>query len=245
MNGWSAWLSGFRVLVDPDGAVRATVTSPAPWRILLTLGASWTVLGLGTLPRQLSMLWQGFAPTDDAPLAAGREALASGLVRLMVFDRLVPAPAVLVGAVILVWAAEPVLMLARERRAALAAVAVLGLAPLVVGRIGELAYTWIVHANTGTTPGAALTVPHRFATGVRLFWLDTTPPPAWVEVLEARVNLVTLWCAALWALGLSRLESGRVQAWHVVLALACLVLGGVVTWVVGPVVAPMVLRGVG
>ena len=117
MNRRSAWLAGFRVLVDPDGAVRAAVASPAPWRIVLTLGVSWTVLGLGTLPRQLSMLSQAFAPTDDVALAAGREALASGLVRLMVCDRLVPAPAVLVGAVILVWAAEPVLMLARERRA--------------------------------------------------------------------------------------------------------------------------------
>jgi hypothetical protein len=239
------WTQGFRALVVPVDAARGVVADPAPWRTLLALALSWTALGLGTLPRQTALLSKAFAPATDQALAAGREALASGLVRLMVMDRLVPVPAVLVGAVLLVVAAEPVLMLSRDRRPALVAVAVLGLAPLVVGRLGELAFTWMVDGSQFASPGAALNLPHRFATGARLFWVGSVTPPAWVELLETRVNLVTLWCAALWAVGLAHLDAGKLEAWHVVLALGCLGVAGVATWVVGPIVVPMVLRGLG
>lgn len=238
-------MQGLRALADPQGAARAAVASPAPWRVLVVLVLSWTILGIGTLPRQLALLSHAFAPTTDPALAAGREALATGLVRLIVMDRLVPFPVVLVGAVLLVLAAEPVLMLSRDRRSAIIAVAVLGLAPVVIGRGGELAFTWIADPGATATPGTALTLPHRFATGVGLFWLGDASPPAWVELLEARVNLVTLWCAAVWAVGLAELDSGRLERWHVLLAFGCLAVAGLVTWVAGPIVVPMVLRGLG
>jgi hypothetical protein len=239
------WTLGFRVLVDPRAAARAATKAPSPWAVLGVLALYWTALGLGTLPRQLALLSEAFAPTTDPALSAGRDALTSGLVRLIVVDRLVPVPAALLGAALLVVAAEPVLMLSRDRRPALAAVAALGLAPLLVGRLGELAFTWLVNPLAAPSPGAALTLPHRFATGARLFWVGESSPPAWVELLETRANLVTLWCAALWAVGLSQLDSGRVQAWHVVLALGCLAVAGIATWAIGPMVVPMVLRGLG
>lgn len=240
-----SWWLGFRVLIDPGGAIGAAVARPTPWRVLAVLVCAWTALSLATVPRQVGLLASGFAAGGDPALEAGRQALVSGLTRLIVVDRLVPFPAALLGAVFLVLAAEPVLVLPRDRRPALVAVAVIGLAPVVVGRLGELGYTWLVSTGGDVAPGMALTLPHRFAIGARLFWIAATAPPPWVELLESRLNLVTLWSAALWAAGLAHLDRGRLEPWHGILAFGCLVLAGIVTWVAGPIVVPVVLRGAG
>jgi hypothetical protein len=174
-------------------------------------------------------------------LSPHAEALASGLTRLMVVDRLLPMPAVLVAGGCLCLAAEPVLMLASGRKQELLVIIVLGMAPLLIQRVGELVMTWVLDAAPGMSPGEIVRMPHRFASGAVLLWRGGGYPPPLVELLEARVNVFSTWSVALWAFGLSRLDHHRLQVWHVVLPLACLAAGGLATWLLGPVVLAGVL----
>lgn len=70
-------------------------------------------------------------------------------------------------------------------------------------------------------------------------WSGTVP--AWIEALSARANLVTLWCAGIWAAGLRQLDGGTLRAWHVALPAACLAAAGVLTWSLGPSVLALIL----
>jgi hypothetical protein len=235
------WSDGLAVLVDPQGALTRALASPRPWLLLAVVALAWLVLGLGTVPRQLGLMDAALAPVGvDAPTPYLRS-LAAGLNRLMIVDRLVPLPAVLIAAVLLRLTAEPVLMLASNRRRELFAVIVLGLAPLVLLRAGELAVAWLADVGSGIPPGEVLRLPHRFASGARLWWREGGPPPAMLETLEARVNLFSVWSVGLWAYGLSRLDTGSLRAWHVLLPVACLVGGGLVSWSTGPLVLAGVL----
>jgi hypothetical protein len=133
-------------------------------------------------------------------------------------------------------------MLARDRRRAIVAVAVLGLAPLVLDRIGELAITYLVSMDVHATPGGAITVPHRFGTGPAALWRGPGSAPAWLELLDARVNLVSLGSVALWSVGVRELDGHGWQAWHVVLPAGCLGAAGLLTWVLTPLVLPILMR---
>jgi hypothetical protein len=239
------WTAPAAVLIDPAGVLSRAVAAPQPWKLLLVLLVAAAVLGLGTLPRQLEMLWAALPDAGNPLLDAQSAALRRGLLRLIFFDRLVPLPAALFAGLALVLTADPVLMLPASRRRELLTVAVLGLAPLLVQRVGELAMTWLVDPSRVAAAGEALTVPHRFASGARLFWREPGPAPYWVELLEVRVNLFTLWCAGLWSIGLRTLDGRRWEAWQVLLPLACLAAGSFLTWLLGPVVVPIILRGVG
>ena len=236
------WRALSTVLIDPVSAHGMAISRPEPWRLFGFFVAVLTVLGLATLPRQLAVLELGLPLTGNPAADAQLEALRAGIVRLMVVDRLLPQPPVLLGAVLLVLGAEPVLMLAREHRKALITVAILGLAPLVVGRIGELAITYLVSPAGHGTPGDAIRAPHRFVTGPKLLWRGDGPAPQWLELLDTRANLVTLGCVFLWSIGLRQLDGGRWAAWHVLLPLACLVVGGFASWALAPMLLPMVLR---
>jgi len=240
-----SWAQPAAVLLDPAGTVTRALAAPHPWRLVLALALASAVLGLGTVPAQFGMLSAALPDAGNPLLDAQTGALRAGLLRLIVADRLVPLPAALLGAVVLVLTADPVLMLPTARRRELLTVAVLGLSPLLVQRIGELAMTWLVNPGQAVAAGDALTVPHRFATGARLFWQTDGPAPSWVELLEARVNLFTLWCAGLWSLGLHALAGRRWEPWQVLLPLACLGAGGLLTWLLGPLVVPAILRGLG
>jgi len=233
------------VLLDPAGTVARAIASPDPWRLLLALALASAVLGLGTVPTQVEMLRTALPPAGNPLLDARTGALRAGILRLIVADRLVPAPAVLFGALVLVLTADPVLMLPVARRRELLGVAVLGLSPVLVERVGELAMTWLVDPGRAVVAGDALTVPPRFAAGARLFWQAAGPAPAWIELLESRVNLFALWCAGLWSLGLHGLAGRRWEPWQVLLPLACLGAGGLLTWLLGPLVMPAILRGFG
>jgi len=222
-----------------------TTASPDPWRLLLALALASAVLGLGTVPVQVGMLRAALPDAGNPLLDAQSAALRAGILRLIIADRLVPAPAALLGAVALVLTADPVLMLPVARRRELLAVVVLGLSPVLVGRGAELAMTWLVDPGRAGPAGDALSVPHRFTAGARLFWQADGPVPPWIELLEARVNLFTLWCAGLWGLGLHALAGRRWEPWQVLLPLACLGAGGLLTWLLGPLVIPAILRGVG
>lgn len=229
------------VLVDPRGTQRDAADGASFATTLVVLAVALVALGLATLPRQLGLVDATLPLTGD-PQLDGRQALLRGaLLRLILADRLVPAPSLLVAGLLLTLAADPVLALARDCRRAVAAVVVLGLAPLLVQRIGELAVTYLVSADALPTPGDAVSLPHRFVTGGLLFWPRGEPAPAWLELLNARLNLITIWCVALWAVGLRTVDGGRPAVWHVVLPLACVAGGGLLTWILGPPVLTVVL----
>ncbi len=222
------------VLVDPRGTIRLVIERPSPIWMAAVLLAVIAGLGLGTLPAQLSLLKTALPMPQEPLLAAQQEMLRQGLTRLILLDRLFPQPAVLLAAVAVALLVEPVLMLARDRRAALVAVAVLGLAPLMVDRVGELALSQLASLPQVASPAEAVRLPHRFVTGPLVFWRVSSPAPAWLELLDARVNLVSLWCVALWAVGVRELAGGKWMAWHLALPAASLAAAGVVTWAVGP-----------
>lgn len=236
------WGIALTVLVDPRGSVTRAIAAPEPWRLLAVMALGWLMLGLGTLPRQLGLLERALSVDGTGPLPSHLSALAAGLTRLMVVDRIVPLPTVLVAALLVYLAAEPVLMLATSRRRELLVVVVLGLAPLVVLRLGELATSWLADVDAmRISPGQVVRLPHRFATGALLLWREARPPPSALETLEARVNLFSVWSVGLWAYGLSRLDAGGGCLWHVILPAVCLAAGGLVTWAIGPVVLAGVL----
>jgi hypothetical protein len=235
------WL--LAALIDPPEAMRRAALGPRPVRTAAALASTVTALGVATLPRQVAILNRVLAATGDPQSDLHHEALRSGLLRLIVADRLVPAPALLLAAVLLVAVAEPVLMLARDRRPAIVQIALLGLAPLAVDRLGELAMTYLVPLAGQVTAGDAVLAPHRFRTGPLLLWWSPGPAPAWLELLEPRANLIVLWAVALWSIGLRTLAGRALETWHVALPLACVLGAGVVTWILGPLIVPAILGG--
>jgi len=235
------WRPLSTVFLDPMAAFRVAASRPAPGATLAALTATTVAFGLSTIPRQLSLLGRGLPFTGDPLMDAQHEAIREMVIRLIVVDRLVPQPTVIVAAVLILLVAEPALMLARDRRKAIVAVAVLGLSPLVLERIGELAITYLLSPASQATPGAALTIPHRFVTGPAMFWRGHESAPQWLEILDARVNLISLGCVALWSVGLRQLDGKNWQFWHVALPLMCLVGAGLVTWALTPVVIPLLM----
>ena len=221
------------VLVDPAGATRSAATDASPWSIALTVFTIAIVLGALALPRQLALLSEALAPMGQVALDFHHEAMRSGLTRVILADRLVLSPTLLLAAALVVLVSEPILSLADDRRKGLWTIALLGLAPLLVQEVGELALTYMAAPND-PTPGEAVGLANRFVTGPLLFWRGETPAPLWLQILNSRLNLITLWCVALWVIGLRTLDGGRLLPWHVVVPLTSLGIAGVVTWVGTP-----------
>jgi hypothetical protein len=235
------WLRGPKrvgtALIDPAGAIRAADRDPGLVPVIATVSLGCAALGAATLPRQLHELWSALAPVGDQIRDAQHALMWHGLLRLAIVDRLLPPPVVVVAALLLVLAVEPVLSLPHDRRRTLWSVVALGLAPLLVLRMGELAITYLPDGSVVRSPGEVLLLPHRFVTGPLLLWTTESAPP-WVHIMDARLNLITLWCAGLWAWGLRWLDGRRLAAWHIAVPLAALAGGGLVTWVfTQPVVA--------
>jgi len=228
------------VLVDPAGATHSAATDPNPWSIALTVFTIAIVLGALSLPRQLALLGEALAPLGQVALDLHHEAMRSGLTRVILADRLLLSPTMLLAAGLVVLVSEPILSLADDRRKGLWAIALLGLAPLLVQEVGELTLTYLA-APTDPTPGEAVDLANRFVTGPLLFWRGETPAPLWLQILNSRLNLVTLWCVALWAMGLRALDGGRLQPWHVAVPLTSLGIAGVVTWIGTPLVTAALL----
>lgn len=235
--------AAWQVLVDPVGAQADQLARPQPAWLAAVLGGVIVLLGAATVPRQLAILAAALAPAGDALAEQQQLLLRAGVFRLMIADRLIPPPTPVLAALLLGLAAEPVLAQASDRRRAIWALVVLGLAPLVVGRLGELAITYLVPASSQLTPGDALTLPQRFASGPRLLWRggDGSPAPQWVELLEPRVNLVLGWSLGLWTLALKRLDGGGLAPWHVLVPGGCLLLAGLLTWALGPLAVAFLL----
>jgi len=228
------------VLVDPAGATRSAATDASPWSIALTVFTIAIVLGALALPRQLALLSEALAPMGQVALDFHHEAMRSGLTRVILADRLVLSPTLLLAAALVVLVSEPILSLADDRRKGLWTIALLGLAPLLVQEVGELALTYLA-APTDPTPGETVGLANRFVTGPLLFWRGETPAPLWLQILNSRLNLITLWCVALWVMGLRALDGGRLQPWQVAVPLTSLGIAGVVTWVGTPLVTSALL----
>lgn len=196
-------------------------------------------LGLATLPRQLALLEWALAPTGQPGPDHHLAMLHDGLVRLIVADRLMPPPTVLVAAALVALIADSLLGLGLVARHRVWAVAVLGTLPLAVQRLGELAVTYLLPIPSRPSPGDVIALPRQFATGLRLLW--PVPAPLWVASVDARANLITLSCVAVWALGLRRLDGGRWSSWHLVLPAGCLAVAGWSSWLLEPVVTAALL----
>lgn len=195
---------------------------PTPLALAALLLVGVTALGALTLPRQLGLLGEALGP------GLHHRSLASGLHRLIWFDRLVPPPTVVIAGLLLAWTADPLLGLARDARPRIWAVVVLGFAPLLAQRAGELAMTYLASVPAPLTPGSALGLPQEFVTGPAI--LDRHDAPRWLQALSARVNLVTASSVAIWATGLRKLDGGSWRAWHVFVPAACLAGAGIATW---------------
>ncbi len=237
MRERGCWSSGSsrRFQTGSSGRVGSVLWPSLLFLLLLML------MGAACLPRQLELLAQALGPTGDVDVDARYTAMRSGLTRMMVADRLVPSPIVMMAGIFLVVIGQPVLQAPRSERGVLWAVAAVGLAPLVIEQGGELAVTWLSRAGPNPTPGFALNLPHRFESGIFLLWRSDTAPPLWLEVIDARVNLITLGSVALWTAGLHKLAGTPFRVWQLAVPLASLGLAGAVTWLCGPTVLSLVL----
>lgn len=228
-------------LVDPTEAARACLREPRPGALLFGILAAAVLLGGATLPRQLALLAQALAPTGDSLRDLQHAAMRDGLVRIVVADRVVPPPTLLLGAAVVAVAAEPLLMLSRESRRAVWGVLLLGLAPMVVQRIGELAVTYLAGVGASPPPGEAIALPQRFMTGPLLVWHPPEGAARWLVSLNQRINLVSLWSVVIWSAGLRVLDQRRLAVWHVGLPLFGLGLAALCSWWLSPIVATMLL----
>lgn len=116
----------------------------------------------------------------------------------------------------------------------------LGLAPMVVQRVGELAVTYLA-AVGGTVPGEAIALPQRFTTGPLLVWRPPEEAARWIVSVNQRINLVSLWSVVIWSAGLRVLDQRRLAAWHVGLPLVGLGLAALCTWWLSPLAAGLLL----
>ncbi len=203
------------------------------------IAISAAVISALCLPVQLELLDRSLGSVGDPLSDLKNQMMAEGLRRLILADRLLPAPTLVLAALLLAGAADPILALPQNRRPALWAVVFLGLAPLLLQRFGEVAITyWISPASSGLADAADL--PRRFSTGPELLWPGDSPP-VWVRSLSQRVNLVSLWSVGLWTLGLRELEGRGFAAWHLVLPLSVLAVATAITWWLTPFVLPLIL----
>ena len=230
------------VLIDPIAGVRSAAREPptAVWTVLLV---TVVLIGVATIPRQLALLSSVFPSIQDPMLSAQQQRLQAGLIRLISADRIVATPTLLLASVLVVIAAEPMLGRSENARGALWAVIGIGVSPIVVARLGELAITYVLPDSALSTPGSVITLPHRFTTGPLLFWRHAEPPSAALEAIDPRINLIALWCVVLWALGLRGLSARqRFETWHFALPVACVGITAVVTWAAAPLVVTAILR---
>lgn len=225
---------------SPAATARAVPVGVSPRRVILPVLAVVILMGAATLPRQLHFLAMSLTPTGKPIIDYHHTVLRPGLVRLMLLDRLVPPPTVLLASLFVFWAADGMLHLGGSHRQRVGAIIAMGLVPLLLQRAGELAISWLAVPPPHVLPGFAVSLPQQFATGATLFW----PPgeaPGWAEAVGARLNLVTLWSVALWSVGLRELDGEGYGPFHLLLPVMCLAAAGFITWSLGPPLWSIVL----
>jgi len=216
----------------------------APASLVLVVAA----LGALALPRLLALLDAALLPTGQAVLDAHLGVLRIGLRRLLLFERLVvPLPYVAAGALLWVVAA-PALAGRGVGSGAVVSVLILGAAPLLVQRCGELAVVLAIPGD-GLGAGEVASLPARFNVGVAgALAAAHMPAPGWLGVMAEAANGIGLWVAALWGWGLARLDrdarrsarAGHV-AWWCVAAVAAYAAGWAVYGALYPYVVLLVM----
>lgn len=221
-----------------DEAVGHRLVAPASLVLLVA------ALGALALPRLLALLDVALQPTGQALLDAHLGVLRIGLRRLLLFERLVvPLPFIAGGA--LLWlVAAPVLAGRGVGSGPLVSVLVLGAAPLLVQRCGELAVVLAV-PGAGLGPGDVAGLPARFNVGVAgVLAAARVQAPGWLGVMAEAANGLGLWVAALWGWGLARLDRDAcrsARAGHVVWWCAAAAAAYAAGWAVHAALYPYVL----
>ena len=237
------WMTALIALIDPEAAARRVARRGDGGYVPLLILVLGVVVGAVTIPRQFDLLATMYPPVAESSLADLQREIQSGVRRLVVADRVIVNPTGLIGAALVVLLGSGLLGLPRRERRLLWGVVALGLTPLVVERFGEALLTYLVPMGSVSSPGDVITLPHRFVTGPLLMWRAPDPPPGWLEIVDARVNLVLLWCVVIWTVGLKVFDGDRGwRGWHVGLPASALAAAGVVTWLLGPYVLALVLR---
>lgn len=240
MRRWAgAGVGIWSVLVDPVGSIKRAVKEPAPAATFAWIAVLAAAISALCLPLQLELLDRSLVPVGDPFLDLKSQIMAEGLRRFILVDRLLLPPTTLLAALLVAAAADPVLALSQERRPGLWAVALLGLAPVLLQRVGEVATTYWTYSGSGGVADA-INLPRQFSTGLELLWPGDSPP-TWVGSLSQRINLVSLWSVLLWSLGLRELEGRKFALWHVTLPLSVLAVASVLTWWLSPIVIPLIL----
>lgn len=227
----------FRVLVAPRDALAGAIAEPRGAVRATALLVTVTALGALTLPRQLPALAEALLGPGGPPYGP---LMLAGLRRLIVLDRVMPPLTPVVAAVLVYFLAGAWLPAAPARSRVLVAAITLGLSPLILLRLGELLTVWLVPA-AGLTAGDIVALPRWFATGpITLLARDAVSPA--LDLLDARLNLVTAWILTLWVLALRRLD-GEAAAWQILVPLLAYLIAGALTWVLGMPTMALLLGG--
>jgi hypothetical protein len=182
-------------------------------------------LGAAALPRLLALLAASLVVSGPPLLALHTEALHTGLARYVAADRLLPPPAYVAAGLLLGTFAGPVLATRGVAARAVCGVLVLGAAPLLVQRAGELAVVWL-SSGTDLATGDIAGLPARFNVGVAGFLAaGGVATSGAASVVAEALNGIGLWVVALWGWGLARLADGatprgRTPHWPFVAAAA-------------------------
>jgi hypothetical protein len=202
---WRAALLPVRTVMSPGAAMHEARIRSDPL-VLASMVLLVAALGSLGLPRLLDLLGATLAPSGQALLDSHLGVMRAALARLVIADRVLPPLPYVIGGLIVVAVAAPVLSGHGVRGRAVVTVLAVGAAPLLVQRVGELAVVWLAPGD-GLVAGDVARLPARFNIGVAgvLAAVGVTASGAWSVVAEA-ANAVGLWVIVLWGWGLASLE---------------------------------------
>ena len=164
----------------------------------------------------------------------------SGFIRLILVDRLLPPATALLTAMIVGAIAIFSMELGAPARRQLRGVLVVGMVPLLFMRIGELGAT-VLGAASALSPGDVMVLPGRFVLGPRV--VAGSDPAPWIYLLDARLNLVTIWMAVVWAKGLRCCAPGESIYWPAFVTCLSSLVASLATWSWEATFLDLVLRG--
>lgn len=207
-------------------------------RLLLWSVGSFLVIGGATATLQIMLLERAIG--DAGNIAAHISVMRTGLIRLILVDRMLPPAtaslAALVAGTIAIFSME----LAAPARRLLRWVLLLGMVPILALRLGELGVT-LLGAVSQLSVGDVMELPGRFVLGP-LFFAGSDPAP-WVYLVDARFNLVTVWMGVVWVKGLRCCTPGESIRWPVFVTCSSFLVASLATWSWGTPFLDLVLRG--
>jgi hypothetical protein len=204
---WRSLLLPLKALWSPGTALDEARSCRPAWAVagLVVLTAA---LGVAGLPRLLALLGASLAPAGNPVVDAHLAALHRGLARYLVADRLLLPPPYLIGGLLLAAVAAPVLAGRGIGLRAIAGALVVGAAPLLIQRLGELGAV-VVAPGGALAAGDVARLPARFNVGLAgALALAGVTSTGWLSVVAEAANAVGVWVFVLWGWGLARLDRG-------------------------------------